>query len=161
MALHPEPSFQHTLREISVNRANPCELVRELISNSYDAGARGLLKPDHKVDLGFWIVRGMAGGTLEPIPQGWHYLSPPEEKTESPAVVHQLRNGRFHARHATTFKHADRHYSVAHEVPVLCLRAMLEATFDVKFRPRGRCRRALKKGKASGRAGRLDHRRAP
>lgn len=40
MALHPAQSFQHTLREISVNRADPCELVRELISNSYDAGAR-------------------------------------------------------------------------------------------------------------------------
>lgn len=39
MALHPEQSYQHTLREISVNRANPCELVRELISNSYDAAA--------------------------------------------------------------------------------------------------------------------------
>jgi hypothetical protein len=73
---------------------------------------RSLLKPDHKVDLRFWIVRGMAGGTLEQVPQGWHYLSPPDEKTESPAVVHQLRNGRFHARHATTFKHADRHYGV-------------------------------------------------
>lgn len=30
----------------------------------------------------------------------------PEEKAESPAVVHELRNGRFHARHATTFRHA-------------------------------------------------------
>ena len=39
MALFPLQSFQHTLREISVNRANPCELARELISNSYDADA--------------------------------------------------------------------------------------------------------------------------
>lgn len=73
---------------------------------------RGLLKPDHKVDLRCWIVRNKGGGKLESIPQGWHYLPPPDEKTESPAVVHQLRNGRFHARHATTFKHADRHYSI-------------------------------------------------
>ncbi|HEX5746105.1 MAG TPA: hypothetical protein VFZ09_07665 [Archangium sp.] len=41
--LTPVQSFQHTLREISVNRANPCELVRELISNSYDAGANRIL----------------------------------------------------------------------------------------------------------------------
>jgi hypothetical protein len=39
ITMNPSQSFQHTLREISVNRANPCELVRELISNSYDAKA--------------------------------------------------------------------------------------------------------------------------
>jgi hypothetical protein len=39
MKLVPQVSFAHTLAEISVNRANPCELVRELISNAYDAGA--------------------------------------------------------------------------------------------------------------------------
>lgn len=37
--MKPEVSFTHTLAEISVNRADPCELVRELISNAYDAGA--------------------------------------------------------------------------------------------------------------------------
>ena len=42
MPMHPEQSFEHTLREISVNRDDPCELVRELISNSYDAGARNI-----------------------------------------------------------------------------------------------------------------------
>lgn len=67
----------------------------------------GLIRPDQKVELLFW-----AAGQLEPIPQGWHYLAPPEEKTESPADVHQLKNGRFYARHATTFKFADRYYSV-------------------------------------------------
>ncbi len=62
MTLHPEQSYQHTLREISVNRSNPCELVRELISNSYDAGAtqihvfplvqkRGLIFFDNGVGL--------------------------------------------------------------------------------------------------------------
>ncbi|VTR94217.1 Uncharacterized protein OS=Lyngbya aestuarii BL J GN=M595_2435 PE=4 SV=1: HATPase_c_3 [Gemmata massiliana] len=40
--MHPEQSFEHVLREISVNRADPCELIRELISNSYDAGARNV-----------------------------------------------------------------------------------------------------------------------
>jgi len=73
---------------------------------------RGLIKPDRKVDVDLWIAGSKGSGQFERIPQGWHYLSPPEEKTESPAVVHQLRNGRFHARHATTFKYADRHYSV-------------------------------------------------
>ncbi|WP_159790791.1 ATP-binding protein [Sodalinema gerasimenkoae] len=32
-------SYKHTLSELSVNRKDPCEVVRELISNSYDAGA--------------------------------------------------------------------------------------------------------------------------
>ena len=42
MPMTPKQSFQHTLREISVNRANPCELPRELISNAYDAGASNI-----------------------------------------------------------------------------------------------------------------------
>ena len=37
MSIYPQQSFQHTLREISVNRHDPCELIRELVSNSYDA----------------------------------------------------------------------------------------------------------------------------
>ncbi len=42
MGLFPQQSFEHTLREISVNRDDPCELVRELVSNSYDAGAENI-----------------------------------------------------------------------------------------------------------------------
>ena len=42
MELFPQQSFEHTLREISVNRDDPCELVRELVSNSYDAGAKNI-----------------------------------------------------------------------------------------------------------------------
>ena len=41
--LHPLQDFKHNLREISINRANPCELARELASNSYDAGATRIL----------------------------------------------------------------------------------------------------------------------
>ncbi|RKZ84685.1 MAG: hypothetical protein DRR19_17375 [Candidatus Parabeggiatoa sp. nov. 1] len=41
--LTPKQSFQHTLQEISVNRESPCELVRELVSNSYDADAKNIL----------------------------------------------------------------------------------------------------------------------
>lgn len=41
--LYPKQSFEHTLKEISVNRESPCEIVRELISNSYDAKADNIL----------------------------------------------------------------------------------------------------------------------
>jgi hypothetical protein len=37
--LHPEQSFSHTLGEIAINRDDPCELVRELVSNAHDAAA--------------------------------------------------------------------------------------------------------------------------
>jgi len=39
----PQQSFQHTLKEIAVNRQDPCELVRELVSNAYDAKATEIL----------------------------------------------------------------------------------------------------------------------
>lgn len=38
-ALMPSIDFQHVLKELSVNRNDPCEVIRELVSNSYDAGA--------------------------------------------------------------------------------------------------------------------------
>lgn len=37
--MNPAINFQHVLAELSVNRTDPCEVIRELISNSYDAGA--------------------------------------------------------------------------------------------------------------------------
>jgi len=39
----PQISFEHVLAELSVNRQNPCEVIRELISNSYDALASKIL----------------------------------------------------------------------------------------------------------------------
>jgi hypothetical protein len=39
MVLNPEISYTHSLSELSVNRKDPCEVIRELISNSYDAEA--------------------------------------------------------------------------------------------------------------------------
>lgn len=36
---YPRISYPHVLSELSVNRKDPCEVVRELISNSYDAKA--------------------------------------------------------------------------------------------------------------------------
>lgn len=38
--MHPQIEFKHVLGELSVNRNDPCEVLRELISNSYDAGAK-------------------------------------------------------------------------------------------------------------------------
>lgn len=35
--MNPQIDFKHVLGELSVNRNDPCEVVRELISNSYDA----------------------------------------------------------------------------------------------------------------------------
>lgn len=37
--MHPQIEFKHVLGELSVNRNDPCEVLRELISNSYDAQA--------------------------------------------------------------------------------------------------------------------------
>jgi len=37
--MRPQIDFQHVLNELSVNRHDPCEVVRELVSNAYDAGA--------------------------------------------------------------------------------------------------------------------------
>lgn len=39
MEQYPEISYTHVLSELSVNRKDPCEVIRELISNSYDASA--------------------------------------------------------------------------------------------------------------------------
>lgn len=39
---HPTIDYRHVMRELSVNRNSPCEIVRELISNGYDAQAKNL-----------------------------------------------------------------------------------------------------------------------
>ncbi|MEG4284891.1 ATP-binding protein [Microcoleus sp. A006_D1] len=39
MPQYPEISYARILSELSVNRKDPCEVIRELISNSYDASA--------------------------------------------------------------------------------------------------------------------------
>ena len=41
--MHPQIEFKHVLGELSVNRNDPCEVLRELISNSYDAKATNIL----------------------------------------------------------------------------------------------------------------------
>lgn len=40
--MKPQIDFKHVLGELSVNRNDPCEVIRELISNSYDAGATNM-----------------------------------------------------------------------------------------------------------------------
>ncbi len=40
--MFPQIDFKHVLTELSVNRNDPCEVIRELISNSYDAGAANM-----------------------------------------------------------------------------------------------------------------------
>lgn len=41
--MHPQIEFKHVLGELSVNRNDPCEVLRELISNAYDAQASNIL----------------------------------------------------------------------------------------------------------------------
>ena len=40
--IYPVIDYKHILMELAVNRKDPCEVVRELISNSYDAHARSI-----------------------------------------------------------------------------------------------------------------------
>ena len=41
--MQPRIEFKHVLGELSVNRHDPCEVLRELISNSYDANATKII----------------------------------------------------------------------------------------------------------------------
>ncbi|MBK6606440.1 MAG: ATP-binding protein [Leptospiraceae bacterium] len=40
--MKPVIDFEHVLSELSINRKDPCEVIRELISNSYDAKAQNI-----------------------------------------------------------------------------------------------------------------------
>jgi hypothetical protein len=51
--MNPEIDFQHVLNELSVNRFDPCEVVRELVSNSYDAKARNMRLAAVSEEAGF------------------------------------------------------------------------------------------------------------
>jgi hypothetical protein len=41
--MRPDIDYKHVLNELSVNRQDPCEVIRELISNAYDAGAKKIV----------------------------------------------------------------------------------------------------------------------
>lgn len=51
--MHPQIEFKHVLGELSVNRNDPCEVIRELISNSYDAKAKNIFYAPLKTEHGF------------------------------------------------------------------------------------------------------------
>ena len=51
--MHPQIEFKHVLRELSANRNDPCEVLRELISNSYDADALNIVYVPLKDRQGF------------------------------------------------------------------------------------------------------------
>ncbi|MEG7359827.1 hypothetical protein [Pseudomonas citronellolis] len=51
--MHPQIEFRHVLSELSVNRNDPCEVLRELISNSYDANAKNMFYAPLKSEKGF------------------------------------------------------------------------------------------------------------
>lgn len=51
--MKPQIEFRHVLSELSVNRNDPCEVLRELISNSYDAGAKNIFYAPLKSEKGF------------------------------------------------------------------------------------------------------------
>ncbi|WP_148664554.1 ATP-binding protein [Herbaspirillum robiniae] len=54
--MKPQIEFSHVLGELSVNRNDPCEVLRELISNSYDANATQIhyLPMKDVSGLAFW-----------------------------------------------------------------------------------------------------------
>lgn len=52
-SLRPKIEFRHVLGELSVNRNDPCEVIRELISNSYDAEASNMVYAPIGEEKGF------------------------------------------------------------------------------------------------------------
>jgi hypothetical protein len=53
--MYPQIEFKHILNEFSVNRNDPCEVLRELISNSYDASASHIYYIPIKDRQGFFF----------------------------------------------------------------------------------------------------------
>jgi hypothetical protein len=63
--LNPQIEFKHVLGELSVNRNDPCEVIRELISNSYDAGAKNIYYAPLKERKGFIFLDDGSGLTTK------------------------------------------------------------------------------------------------
>lgn len=59
--MKPQIEFRHVLGELSVNRNDPCEILRELISNSYDAGAKNLFYAPLIAEKGFVFLDDGSG----------------------------------------------------------------------------------------------------
>lgn len=63
--MHPQIEFRHVLSELSVNRNDPCEVLRELVSNSYDAGAKHIVYVPIKDQNGLGFLDDGSG--LDPV----------------------------------------------------------------------------------------------
>lgn len=59
--MKPQIEFRHVLSELSVNRNDPCEVLRELVSNSYDAGAKSIYYVPLKDQRGFAFLDDGSG----------------------------------------------------------------------------------------------------
>lgn len=70
----PRIAFKHVLEELSVNRKDPCEVIRELISNSYDARASGMWYAPLIEERGFVFLDDGTGMSLDDDPV--HLISP-------------------------------------------------------------------------------------
>jgi len=68
--MHPQIEFRHVLGELSVNRNDPCEVIRELISNSYDADASLIHYAPLAGKSGFAFLDDGSGLSLELAPAG-------------------------------------------------------------------------------------------
>lgn len=61
MAHHPQIDFKHVLGELSINKNTPCEVLRELISNSYDAKAENIYYVPLEHEQGFAFIDDGSG----------------------------------------------------------------------------------------------------
>ena len=68
--MHPQIEFRHVLGELSVNRNDPCEVIRELISNSYDAEAGIIHYAPLAGKSGFAFLDDGSGLSLQLTPAG-------------------------------------------------------------------------------------------
>lgn len=59
--MKPQIEFKHVLGELSVNRHDPCEVLRELVSNSYDAGASKIYYAPFTAEKGFVFLDDGSG----------------------------------------------------------------------------------------------------
>lgn len=64
MSIHPQIAFRHVLGELSANRNDPCEVIRELISNSYDAKATEITYAPYSEEQGFIFFDNGSGLSL-------------------------------------------------------------------------------------------------
>ncbi|MCM2564101.1 ATP-binding protein [Janthinobacterium kumbetense] len=59
--MKPQIEFKHVLGELSVNRHDPCEVLRELVSNSYDANCNKIYYAPLNTERGFAFLDDGSG----------------------------------------------------------------------------------------------------